>query len=125
MKTLNLRGNKIYEICNLENCQQLWNLDISNNQIKSLDGLARYIALGTLNLANNDLSWHELGKIRNMHILNLYLHGNSYLEKDPYYCILDMTLMYEREIFTDRLHVIDCLPNVWMLDGRIITCKYR
>ena len=25
--------------------------------------------------------------------------------------------------FTDRMHVIDSLPLVWMLDGRIITCK--
>ena len=26
--------------------------------------------------------------------------------------------------YTDRIHVIDSLPNIWMLDGRIITCKY-
>ena len=26
-------------------------------------------------------------------------------------------------IFLDRIHVIDSLPNVWMLDGRIVTCK--
>lgn len=25
----------------------------------------------------------------------------------------------------DRLHVIDCLPNVWMLDGRIVTCNFK
>ena len=25
--------------------------------------------------------------------------------------------------FTDRMHVIDSLPLIWMLDGRIITCK--
>lgn len=24
----------------------------------------------------------------------------------------------------DRAHVIDCLPNVWSLDGKLITCKY-
>ncbi|XP_028515009.1 uncharacterized protein LOC114575087 isoform X2 [Exaiptasia diaphana] len=28
-------------------------------------------------------------------------------------------------LFTDRLHVIDSLPNVWMLDGRIITSAER
>merc|ERR1719210_1852002 len=44
-----------------------------------------------------------------MHILDLCLHGNSNLEKDPYY----------------RIHVIDSLPNVWMLDGRLITSAER
>ena len=24
---------------------------------------------------------------------------------------------------SDRIHVVDCLPNVWMLDGRLVTCK--
>ena len=28
-------------------------------------------------------------------------------------------------IVVDRIHVIDCLPHVWMLDGRIVTCKYQ
>ena len=26
-------------------------------------------------------------------------------------------------LILDRIHLIDCLPNVWMLDGRIVTCK--
>ena len=26
-------------------------------------------------------------------------------------------------VVADRMHVIDSLPLVWMLDGRIITCK--
>nr|XP_034310955.1 uncharacterized protein LOC105347423 isoform X8 [Crassostrea gigas] len=109
LQTLVLRGNKIYEVSNLECCSQLWNVDLSNNEIKSLDGLSRFVAMGTLNLSNNDLTWHELGKIRHIHILNLSLHGNSQMEKDPYY----------------RIHLIDCLPNVWMLDGRIITSAER
>jgi len=25
--------------------------------------------------------------------------------------------------FADRVHVVDSLPYVWMLDGRIITCE--
>lgn len=109
LQTLVLRGNKIYEVSNLECCSQLWNVDLSNNEIKSLDGLSRFVAIGTLNISNNDLTWHELGKIRHIHILNLSLHGNSQMEKDPYY----------------RIHLIDCLPHVWMLDGRIITSAER
>ncbi|XP_060082017.1 uncharacterized protein LOC132561310 [Ylistrum balloti] len=109
LHTLILRGNDIFEVANLEHCAQLWRLDLGNNCIKSLDGLSRFVALGTLNLANNALTWHELGKIRHVHILNLSLHGNPQLEKDPYY----------------RIHVIDCLPNVWMLDGRLVTSAER
>ncbi|KAK3591251.1 hypothetical protein CHS0354_010617 [Potamilus streckersoni] len=104
-----LRGNSLYEVFNLEVCPNLWRLDLSNNEIKSIDCLAKFVALGTVNLANNDLSWHEVGKLRNLHIIDLSLHGNPQLERDPYY----------------RIHVIDCLPNVWMLDGRLITSAER
>lgn len=48
-------------------------------------------------------------KIRHVHILDLSLHGNHKLEMDAYY----------------RMHVIDSLPLVWMLDGRIITSAER
>lgn len=109
LQTLSLRANALYEVTNLENCEQLWNIDLSNNELKSLDGLSKFVALGNLNLSNNDLTWHELGKIRHLHILNLSLHGNHQLEKDPY-C---------------RVHIVDCLPNVWMLDGRLITAGER
>ncbi|CAC5387832.1 unnamed protein product [Mytilus coruscus] len=109
LHTLNLRGNALYEVINLESCQQLWNIDLSNNELKSLDGLSKFVALGNLNLSNNDLTWHELGKIRHLHILNLSFHGNRQLEKDPYY----------------RIHIVDCLPHVWMLDGRLITAGER
>jgi hypothetical protein len=53
-------------------------------QLKSLDGLSKFVAVGNLNLSNNDLTWHELGKIRHLHILNLSFHGNHQLEKEPY-----------------------------------------
>ncbi|XP_052071103.1 uncharacterized protein LOC127709512 isoform X3 [Mytilus californianus] len=109
LHTLNLRGNALYEVINLESCQQLWNIDLSNNELKSLDGLSKFVALGNLNLSNNDLTWHELGKIRHLHILNLSFHGNRQLEKDTYY----------------RIHIVDCLPHVWMLDGRLITAGER
>ncbi|XP_070564121.1 uncharacterized protein [Ptychodera flava] len=109
LKTLLLRDNSIGAVDNLTGCSQLWKLDLANNRISSLDGLSRFVALGSLILSNNGLGWKELMKIRHMHILHLSLHGNSKLEKDPYY----------------RIHVIDCLPNVWMLDGRIITTAER
>ncbi|XP_046581209.1 uncharacterized protein LOC124288684 [Haliotis rubra] len=109
LQTLKLRGNNICEVYNLEYCTHLWHLDFSNNKIQCLDGLSRFLAVGTLILAGNNLTWKELVKIRHLHILNLSLHGNPHLEKDPYY----------------RIHVIDCLPNIWMLDGRIVTSAER
>lgn len=109
LQTVILRGNLIQIVTNVENCHQLWRLDLGNNKISNLDGLSKFVALGELNLSNNDLTWTELMKIRNMHVLSLSLHGNKKMEKDPYY----------------RIHVIDCLPNVWSLDGRIVTSAER
>lgn len=36
LQTLVLRGNKIYEVSNLECCSQLWNVDLSNNEVRSV-----------------------------------------------------------------------------------------
>jgi len=41
-------------------------------------------AFGTLNLQSNVLSWTELEKIRHLHILDLTISNNSFLEKDNY-----------------------------------------
>ena len=53
-------------------------------QIKNLDGLSQFVALGVLVLAHNDISWFELSKICHVHTLELSLHGNPQLEKDHY-----------------------------------------
>ncbi|KAL8622518.1 hypothetical protein ACOMHN_034181 [Nucella lapillus] len=107
--SLILRGNKLQDASGLEACRQLWYLDLSNNQVWCVEGLSRFLCLGTLILSNNQLTWASLTHLRHLHINNLSLHGNPQLEKDPYY----------------RIHVIDCLPNVWMLDGRIVTSAER
>ncbi len=52
-------------------------------QIRSLQHLSRFIALGSLILSNNNLSWIELQHIRHLFILDLKLDGNSVLESDP------------------------------------------
>ncbi|XP_064604820.1 uncharacterized protein LOC135470042 [Liolophura sinensis] len=109
VKHLILHGNNLQSVSNLDCCHQLWNLDVSNNDIRCLVGLSRFMALGSLVLANNDLTWSELAKIKHLHILQLTLLGNPRLERDPFY----------------RIHVIDCLPHVWMLDGKLITSTER
>ncbi|XP_074640976.1 uncharacterized protein LOC141898782 [Tubulanus polymorphus] len=109
LESLILRGNDIESVINLEQSHHLWTLDLTNNKVKSLDGLSRFVAFGTLVLSHNALDWPELAKLRHMHILHLSLVGNPQLENDPHY----------------RMHVIDCLPHLWMLDGGIITSKER
>ncbi|XP_066298732.1 uncharacterized protein [Branchiostoma lanceolatum] len=109
LQALHLRGNHIETVQGLEACANIWYLDLSNNGVRFLDGLSRFVAIGTLILSNNDLTWEEVGKLRQLHILELCLHGNAQLEKDTYY----------------RIHVIDCLPHVWMLDGRLVTSAER
>ncbi|XP_076441220.1 uncharacterized protein LOC143280455 [Babylonia areolata] len=107
--SLILRGNQLQDASGLEACRQLWHVDLSNNQLCCLEGLSRFLSLGTLVLSNNQLTWDSLAHLRHIHILALSLHGNPQLDKDPFY----------------RIHVIDCLPNVWMLDGRIVTSAER
>ncbi|XP_071837874.1 uncharacterized protein [Apostichopus japonicus] len=109
IQTLLLRGNNVSIIENLALCHQLWHVDISCNDVSNLYTLSRFIALGYLNLSYNNISWNELMKIRHMHILELCLHGNHNLEKDPNY----------------RIHIIDSIPCVWMLDGRQVTAAER
>nr|XP_054764062.1 uncharacterized protein LOC129270765 isoform X1 [Lytechinus pictus] len=109
LETLILKSNDITLVQNLMVCHHLWHLHLGNNQVTNLDGLSKFVALGTLNLSLNNLAWRDLRHIRHMYILELSLHGNPKLDKDPYY----------------RIHVIDCLPNVWMLDGRLITSAER
>ena len=62
-----------------------------------------------LGLANNQIEWKELQKIRQLQVISLNLQGNSQLSSDPHY----------------RNHVIDCLPLVWALDGDLITSADR
>nr|XP_026690274.1 uncharacterized protein LOC104265755 isoform X2 [Ciona intestinalis] len=109
LQSLDLSYNCLEEFENFESCVNLWKLNLSNNKIKCLSSLPQMFAIGTLDLSNNLLTWNELSHLRSIHILDLKLHGNSVLSSDTYY----------------RLHVIDCLPNVWMLDGRLVTTAER
>ncbi|RMX53205.1 hypothetical protein pdam_00020636, partial [Pocillopora damicornis] len=84
VQTLIVRGNRIEAVPDLRCYSQLWKIDLANNVVKSLEGLFSVAAFGTLVLANNDLDWNELQKIRHVHILDLSLHGNHKLEMDAY-----------------------------------------
>ncbi|XP_067948015.1 uncharacterized protein [Watersipora subatra] len=110
LQSLDLSHNSIESVSTcIEHCPQLWSFNVSNNRVKCLEGFGRFVALGTLDLSNNQLAWADLSKLQHLILLDLRLHGNPQLEKDPYY----------------RIHVIDCLPNIWMLDGRLVTSAER
>ncbi|CAI9728615.1 XP_036361594.1uncharacterized protein LOC115215773 [Octopus vulgaris] len=107
LEVLDLSQNHIEDISNIAFYQNLWKVDLSFNKITCLDGLTPFIALGCLNLSHNQVSWSELLKIRHIQILDLMLFGNPNLEKEKLY----------------RIHLIDSLPNVWMLDGKLVTAS--
>ncbi|KAK3782508.1 hypothetical protein RRG08_061738 [Elysia crispata] len=109
LKWLIASKNKLQGDEGLENLKQLWYLDLSDNQICGINALSRYLALGTVILTNNNLHWKDLEHIRHVHFLSISLHGNPCLDQDPYY----------------RIHVIDCLPLIWELDGRLVTVTER
>ena len=127
MRHLILRYNDLNCLIGLEKCRQLWRLDVCNNKIKNLDGLNKFVAVGTLNLHGNDYNWTELEKIRHLHVIDLVCSSNPKLERDPncsliYFFYLKIIFKFFFS-FKDRLHLIDCLPYVWMIDGLLVTCK--
>jgi hypothetical protein len=102
-----LRGNMLKDVDNLQTCRELWKVDISGNHIASLDGVASFKALGYLDLRDNQLTWDEVKKLGQMHILQLYLTGNKKLREG-----------LSPEDYRQR--VIKCIPGLWILDGEYI-----
>lgn len=104
LQILICNGNSLTTLAGIEHIKHLWKLDVGNNQviillivdqigdefvfsfakqIRSLQHLSRFIALGFLNLSNNRLQWIELQHIRHMFILELRIDGNTILDADP------------------------------------------
>eukprot|EP00117_Sycon_ciliatum_P016747 scpid25132/ scgid5756/ Protein TILB homolog; Leucine-rich repeat-containing protein 6; Leucine-rich testis-specific protein; Testis-specific leucine-rich repeat protein len=106
---LNLCDNKLETVENLESCRELWHLDLCHNKMLALDGLRHFPVFGTLFLASNRLDWQSLKAIQHIHIVDLQLQGNPRLQDDVHY----------------RIHAIDCLPQIWMLDGIMVTACER
>ncbi|CAF3750615.1 unnamed protein product [Rotaria sp. Silwood1] len=109
LQILICNGNSLTTLAGVEHIKHLWKLDVGNNQIRSLQHLSRFIALGSLILSNNRLQWIELQHIRHMFILDLRLDGNTILDADSNY----------------RHHVLDCLPRIWMFDGIFVSTSER
>ncbi|XP_078461732.1 uncharacterized protein LOC144726746 isoform X1 [Lampetra planeri] len=109
VQALLARGNALRDLDSLSRCSRLWHLDLQNNQLECVAGLGVFVALGSLDLSGNLLQWQSLHDLRPLHVLNLRLHGNPALQRDPHY----------------RVHAVDSLPRVWSLDGLLATSTER
>ena len=68
----------------------------------------------------------DLHKSTSWVILILFISRRNY----PFMIDFDQYLQTDLPLFlflvlSDRMHVINSLPLVWMLDGRIITCEFN
>jgi len=80
LTTLSLHGNKLENIGKpITFCRELWNIDLSKNMLTDVEGLETFLALGTLNLSNNQLTFASVRKLAHVNILDLYLQGNKKL----------------------------------------------
>ena len=102
LKFLNLHGNEIRNIANLEECYYLEELDLSSNKITSVSGLEACESLLKLNLSCNEiklaasldflyklkhlnLSYNKITQVKTLshfsegrfQLEELYLHGNK------------------------------------------------
>jgi len=109
IESIDLHWNCFQEIDTIILFQSLWWIDLSYNQIKCLKPLSYFYGLGSLDLSNNLISWNSLTDLKHVHILDLNIFSNNELQEDDNY----------------RIHAIDCLPRVWMLDGLLITTVER
>ena len=82
LKHLLLRHNELNCLFGLEKCKELWRIDANRNKIKNLDGLSKFVAIGTLDLDGNDFGWLEFEKIRHLHIIDLITTNNLKLERE-------------------------------------------
>jgi Leucine-rich repeat (LRR) protein len=104
LRVLNISHNRISVLSNL-----IWvipgieRLNLSHNQVESLDGLGQLLQLERIDLSANKINdFHEMQSLSQLKLLtHLYLLGNAIASKPNY-----------------RLHVISQFLNDCSLDGR-------
>ena len=113
--SLTLHNNAIRSLSNdeLKYCTKLYSLDLSNNLLESLDGICNFACFGELNLKDNRLSFDELCKLSNLHVVCLNLINNVSMKGSK---------IGTREY---RQQVLRRCPNVWVLDGVFVSKAER
>ncbi|POM80498.1 Hypothetical protein PHPALM_1662 [Phytophthora palmivora] len=112
LQSLYADSNHVKDIEGLIELRKLWRIDLSNNQLKNLNVLASFKALGFLHLERNRLCFEDLVCLRNQHLLELRLLGNDGLLKN-------------NTIDEYRKKVVALLPNVWILDSHFVSTAER
>eukprot|EP01041_Mallomonas_annulata_P009347 gene9347-19394_t len=87
-----------------------WWIDLSNNQITSLESIGIPLCIGSLNLSHNNLRYDDLIPLRHCHILRLNIKGNMYID-------------FEKE--STQEYILECIPNLWILNEDYIPMKSR
>ena len=116
--TLRLNRNALKSLgSSLESCASLYSLHLASNRLENLDGVVEYRAWGCLDLSNNNLSMEELGRLKEVHVVELYTFGNSGI---PNSASNDL-----REVIAYRRAVLGRVPRAWVIDGHFVSSFER
>ena len=112
LSVLFVSQNRVETLSGLRKCGELWWLDASRNALRSVSALAQLPVMGHLDLSHTGATLRMLSALRTLPILHLkVLHGNPELGAPT-----------DRRA---RLAVVALLPQVWVLDGQLVTCDER
>ena len=121
--TLCLSNNNIVRIDKTElydYCPSLYNLDLRNNSLSSLDGICEYKMFGTLNLSGNALALPELSKLKDVHVLDLHTLNNKGIPLSSSSSSSSSSSRLDDQI-AYRKSVLEVCPNVWAIDGHYVS----
>ena len=107
--SLVVSSNNLADLDGIASCPELFNVDASRNRLQSVSQLARFEALGIVNLAYNQLNIDNIMELRNVVIMELSIAGNQKIDA----------------IADSRQLIILALPLLWILNGTFISREER
>lgn len=114
---------KLSSLDGLQQCSQLWSLDLSNCSLASVEPLASLGALGTLRLGDNLLELSAVARLAAMHIGQLEVAaGNPLLPADWAFELKPGDIETGGVL---RAALVHTLPQALSLDGSFVTLYER
>ena len=107
--SLVVSSNNLADLDGIASCPELFNVDASRNRLQSVSQLARFEALGIVNLAYNQLNIDNIMELRNVVIMELSIAGNQKIDA----------------IADSRQLIVLALPLLWILNGTFISREER
>eukprot|EP00347_Sterkiella_histriomuscorum_P002741 403366984 len=102
LQLLSLRYNQITNLRPIQSLNNLWVIDLQQNQIANFSGLSQFKVLGSLSLTINNTNANQLSQLRNVFIIQLNLVGPI-----------------------ERNFIINQMPKIWVLNEKYITLTER